>query len=197
MNRMILEFSRIQTLAGITRSAYNQYTPIAEDMRNPPSALLWKQATEHFHDLGNPDKFVGDRAQSEWTSFTVTTSSHELINEMSRITKQLPGNALNMFVDSNVLLSIVVHHQPHYHAQTRDHGQRRKFDSQPHALRLAFISQFAELPFDMVFTEQHSVRCAQVAVYKFLGIPEDKLTKMHHYEKDPKVLAKAAVTMFR
>lgn len=39
----------------------------------------------------------------------------------------------------------------------------------------------------MVFTEQHSVRCAQVAVYKFLGIPEDKLTKMHHYEKDPKV----------
>lgn len=197
MNRMILEFSRIQTLAGIIRSAYNQYTPIAEDMRNPPSALLWKQATEHFHDLGNPDKFVGDRAQSEWTSFTVTTSSHELINEMSRITKQLPGNALNKFVDSNVLLSIVVHHQSHYHAQTRDHGQRRKFDSQPHAFRLAFIGQFAELPFDMVFTEQYSVRCAQVAVYKFLGIPEDKLTKMHHYEKDPKVLAKATVTMFR
>lgn len=52
----------------------------------------------------------------------------------------------------------------------------------PHALRQAFISQFAELPFDMVFTEQHSVRCAQVAVYKFLGIPEDKLTKMYHYE---------------
>lgn len=66
-----------------------------------------------------------------------------------------------------------------------------------HSKNLAFVSQFAELPFDMVFTEQYSVRCAQVAVYTFLGIPEDKLTKMHHYEKDPKVLAKAAVTMFR
>ncbi|MER5838053.1 oleate hydratase, partial [Streptomyces sp. NPDC002130] len=200
MNRMILEFSRIQTLAGVTRSPYNQYesiilpmrtflegkgvkfvnelkitefvfkdtplrdeitvtgldyenvrtgekgridvaegdfvfdtngsitdsssigdldTPIVEDMRYAPSALLWKQATEHFYDLGNPDKFFGDREQSEWTSFTVTTSSHELINEISRITKQLPGNALNTFVDSNVLLSIVVHHQPHYHALRR------------------------------------------------------------------------------
>ena len=354
MNRMILEFSRIQTLAGVTRSPYNQYesiilpmrtflegkgvkfvnelkitefvfkdtplrdeitvtgldyenvrtgekgridvaegdfvfdtngsitdsssigdldTPIVEDMRYAPSALLWKQATEHFYDLGNPDKFFGDRAQSEWTSFTVTTSSHELINEISRITKQLPGNALNTFVDSNVLLSIVVHHQPHYHAQKENEGvfwgyclfprkdgdyvkkpfiemtgremleetlghlealdesgalaarrqeimdsvvnsipshmpyasalfNRRAVGDRPlvvpkHSKNLAFISQFAELPFDMVFTEQYSVRCAQVAVYKFLGIPEDKLTKMHHYEKDPKVLAKAAVTMFR
>ncbi len=30
-----------------------------------------------------------------------------------------------------------------------------------------------------------------------LGIGEEKLTKLHHYEKDPRVLAKAAVTMFR
>ena len=33
-------------------------------------------------------------------------------------------------------------------------------------------SQFAELPYDMVFTEQYSVRCAQVAAYHFLGFPE-------------------------
>lgn len=61
----------------------------------------------------------------------------------------------------------------------------------------AFISQFAEVPFDMVFTEQYSVRCAQIAVHHFLGIPESRLTKLHHYEKSPRVLAKAAVTMFR
>lgn len=62
---------------------------------------------------------------------------------------------------------------------------------------LAFISQFAEVPFDMVFTEQYSVRCAQIAVYHFLGIPESRLTKLHHYETSPRVLAKAVVTMFR
>ena len=61
---------------------------------------------------------------------------------------------------------------------------------------LAFISQFAEMPFDMVFTEQYSVRCAQVAVYTLLGL-DKPLTKLHHYERDPRVLAKAAWVMFR
>ena len=62
---------------------------------------------------------------------------------------------------------------------------------------LAFISQFVEMPFDMVFTEQYSFRAAQTAVYHFLGIPESRLTKMHHYEKDPRILARATKTMFR
>ena len=61
---------------------------------------------------------------------------------------------------------------------------------------LAFISQFAEMPFD-IFTEQYSVRCAQIAVYRVLGIPESRLTELHRHEKSPRVLAKAAVTMFR
>ncbi|WP_181762935.1 oleate hydratase [Rhodococcus spelaei] len=354
MNRMILEFSRINTLAGVTRSPYNQYesiimpmrrflegkgvkfvnelkvtafvfkdtamrdeivvtgldyenvrtgergrievseddlvfdtngsitdsssigdldTPVVEDTRYAPSALLWKQATEHFYDLGHPDKFFGDRAQSEWMSFTVTTDSHELINEIARITKQQPGNALNTFVDTEAMLSLVIHHQPHYHAQKENEGvfwgyflfprekgeyvrktvmdmtgremleealghlehldatgalakrrdeimgtvvnsipsflpyasalfNRRAVGDRPlvvpkNSKNLAFVSQFAEIPFDMVFTEQYSVRCAQIAVYHFLGLPDSKLTKMHHYEKDPKILAKAAVTMFR
>lgn len=62
---------------------------------------------------------------------------------------------------------------------------------------LAFISQFAEMPFEMAFSEQYSVRCAQIAVYHVLGVPESRLTKLRHYEKSPRVLAKAAVTMFR
>ncbi len=44
-------------------------------MEYAPSAALWKQATEHFYNLGNPDKFFNDRAQSEWMSFTVTTKN--------------------------------------------------------------------------------------------------------------------------
>lgn len=355
MNRMILEFSRINTLEGVTRTPYNQQesvilpmrawlkdrgvqfvtnrkvtefifkdtllrdeitvvglkyeevdnankegtielteddlvfdtngsitdstsigdldTPIVEDMRYAPSALLWKQAAQHFYNLGNPDKFFGDRSQSEWTSFTVTTKDHALINEISRLTKQLPGNALNTFVDSNCLLSLVVHHQPHYHAQKPEEGvfwgyvlyprntgdfvkkpfiemtgremlleslgHLQKLDSTvnpisertdelmetvinvipshiPYAsalfnrrtttdrplvvpkgsTNLAFISQFCEMPFDMVFTEQYSVRAAQVAVYTLLGL-DLPLTKLHHYEKNPKILARATHTMFR
>ena len=356
MNRMILEFSRINTLEGVTRTPYNQYesiilpmrkylsdhgvtfinnrkitafqfkdtplrddiivtgleyedvgenkqtgtipvdendlvfdingaitdsssigdfnTPIKENMEYAPSAALWKQATEHFYNLGNPDKFFNDRAQSEWMSFTVTTKNHYLVNQISRITQQEPGNALNTWVDSNNLLSIVVHHQPHFHAQkenetvfwgyfmfprkngdyvdkpviemtgkemlqellghlaevdqatdsivyheeeimdsivnvipvympyasalfnTRAVGDRPEVVPK-HSKNLAFVSQFAEMPFDMVFTEQYSFRAAQRAVYHFLGIPEEKMTPVHHYEKNPKVLLKATRTMFR
>lgn len=356
MNRMILEFSRINTLAGVTRTPYNQYesiilpmrqflqdqgvtfinnrkvtqltfkdtplrddiivtgfdyeeidgdhrtghvdvnetdfvfdtngsvtdsssigdmdTPVTENHEYAPSAQLWKQATEHFYNLGHPDKFFNDRGQSEWLSYTVTNDSHYLLNQITRITQQQPGNALNTWIDSNGLMSIVVHHQPHFHAQKEnettfwgyvmyprrkgdyvdktfmemtgreiltelighlnevdesqdkigDHLEeimastenvipvfmpyasalfnRRAVGDRPkvvpdHSHNLAFISQFAELPFDMVFTEQYSIRCAQVAVYKFLGIPESQLTQMHHYEKDPKVMAKALHTMLR
>lgn len=356
MNRMILEFSRINVLAGVTRTPYNQYesiilpmrhflekqgvtfinnrkitelefkdtplrdeiivtgmkyeqvdkkgekgevkvnpddlvfdtngaitdsssigdmdTPIKENMNYAPSAMLWKRATEHFYQLGHPDKLFGDRTQSEWTTFTVTTKNHDLLNEISRITQQQPGNALNTFIDSNELLSIVVHHQPHFHAQKENEttfwgyslyprqngdyvdkpfiemtgremleeliGQLAAVDKSNHNIRdrmdelmntvinvipahlpyasamfnqrsvgdrpavipkgsknLAFISQFAEQPFDMVFTEQYSYRCAQIAVYHFLGLPDSQLTKMHHYEKNPKVMARAAKTMFR
>lgn len=355
MNRMILEFSRINTLEGVTRTPYNQFesiilpmrkyladqgvefinnrkitafnfkdtplrddiivtgleyedvesgetgkievdendlvfdingaitdsssmgdfnTPVKENTEYAPSAALWKQATEHFYNLGNPDKFFNDRAQSEWMSFTVTTNNHYLVNEISRITQQEPGNALNTWVDSNNLLSIVVHHQPHFHAQKenetvfwgyfmfpRKNGDyvdkpviemtgkemlqellghlsevdraadniinheeeimdsivnvipvympyasalfnQRAMGDRPDVVpknskNLAFVSQFAEMPFDMVFTEQYSIRAAQKAVYHFMGIPESQMTPVHHYEKDPKVLLKATKTMFR
>lgn len=355
MNRMILEFSRINTLEGVTRTPYNQYeslilplrqyltdkgvefvsnvkvtafdfadtalrddiivngleiedvvsgkktkikiaddnyvfdtngaitdsasigdldTAIVENKEYAPSAALWKQATEHFYSLGNPDKFFNDRPQSEWMSFTVTTNNHYLLNQIVRITQQQPGNALNTWVDSNNLLSIVVHHQPHFKAQKenesifwgyamfpRENGDyvdkpfiemtgreiltelighlnevddsadkisdhldeiwqsivnvipvympyasalfnRRAVGDRPavvpeHSKNLAFISQFSEMPFDMVFTEQYSIRAAQLSVYKFLGISQSKLTKLHHYEKDPKILARAMKTMFR
>lgn len=357
MNRMILEFSRINTLAGVTRTPYNQYesiilpmrawlagkgvqfvtgrkvtefvfadddplrdeirvtglkfedvaaggaagqievadgdlvfatngsitdstslgdldTAIVEDTRYAPSAALWKQATEHFYGLGTPDVFFADRSQGEWTSFSVTTSDHLLVNEIAAITRQAPGNGLNTFVDSTAVISLVVHHQPHFAAQkpnetvfwgyslyprrtgdfvpkpfiemtgremlTEVLGQldrvdtravtiaartdeiwasivnvvpahmpyasalfaRRAKGSRPDVVpanskNLAFISQFVEMPFDMVFTEQYSVRAAQIAVYRFLGIPDPRLTPLHHYEKDPRVLARAAATMLR
>jgi oleate hydratase len=204
----------------------------------------------------------------------VTTNNHLLVNEISAITRQLPGNALNTFVDSNALISLVIHHQPHFAAQqpnetvfwgyslyprrtgdvvkkpfiemtgremlTEPLGQLERVDTRAvkisakteeiwdrssmwcpltcrtparsspvglkgdrpevvpaNSVNLAFISQFVEMPFDMVFTEQYSVRAAQIAVYHFLGIPSERLTTLHHYEKDPRVLAKAALTMFR
>lgn len=96
-------------------------TPAAENMDYGAASGLWKKATERFYNLGNPDKFFADRDASEWVSFTLTTKNHLLLNEITRITTQEPGNALNSFVSTtpitplnqkDVTMSIVVHHQP-------------------------------------------------------------------------------------
>lgn len=98
-------------------------TPASENMDYGAAAGLWKKATEHFYNLGNPDKFFADRDASEWVSFTLTTKNHTLLNEITRITTQEPGNALNSFLSTSpitplnqvdVNMSIVVHHQPHF-----------------------------------------------------------------------------------
>ncbi|MCP9332975.1 oleate hydratase [Lentilactobacillus hilgardii] len=118
----------IFTNGSITDSAtlgdYN--TPAAENMDYGAAASLWKKATARFYNLGNPDKFFNDRNASEWSSFTLTTSNHVLLNEITRITTQVPGNALNSFLSTSpitplghkdVNMSIVVHHQPHFTTQ--------------------------------------------------------------------------------
>jgi oleate hydratase len=40
----------------------------------------------------------------------------------------------------------------------------------PKSRNLAFVSQFVELPLDVVFTVEYSVRAAQMAVYQLLDI---------------------------
>lgn len=38
------------------------------------------------------------------------------------------------------------------------------------ATRLAFVGQFCEVPHDVVFTVEYSIRSAQMAVYALLGL---------------------------
>lgn len=101
-------------------------TPAAENLDYGAASSLWKKASDHFYNLGNPDKFFADRDASEWVSFTLTTKNHLFLNEIARITTQEPGNALNSFISTepvtplgqkDVTMSIVVHHQPHFTSQ--------------------------------------------------------------------------------
>lgn len=52
---------------------------------------------------------------------------------------------------------------------------------------LAFISQFAEQPEDVVFTVEYSVRCAQRAIYHLFGV-DKKVIPVSQHELEPKVL---------
>lgn len=64
------------------------------------------------------------------------------------------------------------------------------------SVNFAMISQFVEIPEDMVFTEEYSVRAARMAVYGLLGI-DKKPCPVTPYNRNPKVLAVAAKTMLR
>lgn len=118
----------IFTNGSITDSATlgDYHTPAAENPDYGAAASLWKQISQQFYNLGKPDKFFADRSASEWVSFTLTTKNHLLLDEITRITTQVPGNALNSFLSTepitslgqkDVNMSIVVHHQPHFTTQ--------------------------------------------------------------------------------
>lgn len=79
--------------------------------------------------------------------------------------------------------------------------QPRKMVDRPEVVpagstNFAMISQFVEIPDDMVFTEEYSVRAARIAVYTLMGINK-KICPVTPYVKDPKVLVKAVQTSYR
>ena len=74
--------------------------------------------------------------------------------------------------------------------------QPRKMSDRPKVVpegstNFAMISQFVEIPEDMVFTEEYSVRAARMAIYELLKVKNKKVIPVTPYNKDPKVLLKA------
>jgi oleate hydratase len=61
---------------------------------------------------------------------------------------------------------------------------------------LAFLGQFAELPDDVVFTVEYSVRSAQIAVYSLLKL-DKKPSPLYKGQHDPRVLFAALETLHR
>lgn len=61
---------------------------------------------------------------------------------------------------------------------------------------LAFISQFVEIPDDVVFTVEYSVRAAQIAVYEFLGI-DRQIPPISTHDKSLRVQFEALIKAFK
>ena len=59
---------------------------------------------------------------------------------------------------------------------------------------LAFTGQFCELPDDVVFTVEYSVRSAQAAVYALLGLKREP-PAVYKGKFDPRVLYKAFMAL--
>ena len=61
------------------------------------------------------------------------------------------------------------------------------------AQNFAFMGQFVEIPEDVVFTVEYSVRCAMLAVYAFFGV-QRRIPAIYHGMTDPAVGIKALET---
>ncbi|WP_294406686.1 oleate hydratase [uncultured Clostridium sp.] len=79
--------------------------------------------------------------------------------------------------------------------------QARKMSDRPPVVpkgstNFAMISQFVEIPEDMVFTEEYSVRAARIAVYTLFNVCNKEICPVTQYNKDPKILIKALIKSF-
>jgi len=61
---------------------------------------------------------------------------------------------------------------------------------------LAFLGQFAEIPDDVVFTVEYSVRSAQMAVYSLLKLNKE-VTPINQHQYDVRILFDTFITSFR
>ena len=80
--------------------------------------------------------------------------------------------------------------------------QPRKMSDRPNVVpegstNFAMISQFVEIPEDMVFTEEYSVRGARIAVYTLLNVRDKKILPVTAYKNRPSILKEAIKTSFR
>jgi oleate hydratase len=240
-------------------------------MTNPPKRLkevdsgawrLWEKLAEGRQEFGNPAKFNSSISETHWLSFTVTMWDTVFFDMMEHLTGNKTGTGgIITFKDSRWLMSIVLHHQPHFADQpegvqvfwgyalhpdrvgdfvakpmsecsgqeilrelcghlnfvesvldkaacipchmpyiTSQFMPRRASDRPlpvPRSSRnLAMVSQFVEIPDDVVFTIEYSIRAAQMAVYQLLDVKRE-IPPVTPYDKSLKVQLKALVKAFK
>jgi len=95
------------------------------------------------------------------------------------------------------IVNVIPCYMPYIDAQFQPRAMSDRPQVVPEgSTNFAMVSQFVEIPKDMVFTEEYSVRAARIAVYKLFNIDKG-ICPVTPYNKEPKVLANAAKTMFR
>jgi oleate hydratase len=106
------------TLGSITAdSTYGGNNSIPELIRDRRDGAwnLWDQIARKAKDFGRPNTFYGNIDENKWESFTLTMRGDRLLRRLVEFSKNEPGTgALMTFPESKWLLSIVVHHQPHF-----------------------------------------------------------------------------------
>ena len=93
------------------------------------------------------------------------------------------------------LMKTVINVIPCYMPYVDAQFEPRKYSDRPQVIpagstNFAMVSQFVEIPDDMVFTEEYSVRAARTAVYGLLDVKKT-IGPVTPYNRQPKILMKA------
>ena len=93
------------------------------------------------------------------------------------------------------LMKTVINVIPCYMPYVDAQFEQRKYSDRPQVIpagstNFAMVSQFVEIPDDMVFTEEYSVRAARTAVYGLLDVKKT-ICPVTPYNRQPKILMKA------
>ena len=144
-----------------------------------------KQVCKLMEELGE--------ATSAASEVLMLLSYHELGGKKRDLTARLEHLAGELADVVNVIPCMM----PYVDAQF----QPRKMTDRPNVVpegstNFAMISQFVEIPDDMVFTEEYSVRAARIAVYTLMDV-DKAVCPVTPYVKDPKVLLKVVQTAYR
>lgn len=95
------------------------------------------------------------------------------------------------------VINVIPCMMPYIDSQFQPHAKSDRPTVIPEgSTNFAMVSQFVEIPDDMVFTEEYSVRAARIAVYGLLNVNK-KIRPVTPYNRNPIVLATAAKTMLR
>ncbi|MFC4780205.1 oleate hydratase [Eubacterium multiforme] len=109
---------------------------------------------------------------------------------------------LHLEKDMDEIMETVVNVIPCMMPYIDSQFEPRKMSDRPKVVpdgstNFAMLGQFVEIPEDMVFTEEYSVRSARIAIYTLFGVKDKKICPVTPYRKNPKVLKKALKTSFR
>ena len=109
---------------------------------------------------------------------------------------------LNLIDKKDEILKDIVNVIPCMMPYIDSQFQPRKMSDRPEVVpkgstNFAMISQFVEIPEDMVFTEEYSVRAARIAIYTLFNVKHKKICPVTQYNRDPKVLLDALRKSFR
>jgi oleate hydratase len=82
---------------------------------------LWEKLADVSPEFGNPARFNSSIPETYWLSFNATVRNPAFFDQMEAFTGNRTGTGgLVTFKDSRWLMSIVIHHQPHFEGQPDD-----------------------------------------------------------------------------